>query len=132
MTSDIPDPELVRLFEEERRDAEATAPDFGALLARPGRRPARLPAIRLVALAATLAALATAALLLRTSLRSSQSAASADLPPAGRELAYWKAPTDVLLATPGSDLWRRVPLLVPRAPVFDLGAPFEATKGVER
>jgi hypothetical protein len=132
MRPEVPDSELVRLFEQERRDTEAGAPDLGALLARPRRRAVRLPAVRLVALAATLAAVVSAATLLRISLRSSRAAGSADLPPAARELANWKAPTDVLLATPGSDLWRRVPLLAPRVPALDLGAPLEATKGVER
>jgi len=132
MTPDIPDPELVRLFEEERREAEGAAPDLGALLARPTRRPERLPAIRVVALAAALAAVATGALLLRTSPRPGGAGTSADLPPAGRELANWKPPTDVLLATAGSDLWRRIPVLAPRVPAVDLGVPLEATKGVER
>jgi hypothetical protein len=130
MTSEIPDPDLTRLFESERLDAEASAPDLDELLARPRRRP-RPGAIRLVALSAALVALAAAALLVRTASRPGRARESADASPASVQLADWKAPTDILLATPGSDLWTRVPTLAPRVPAPRTGVFLEVTKGVE-
>jgi hypothetical protein len=132
MRREVPDSELARLFHEERRDAEAAAPEPGALLARPRRRrPAGARLVRRAALAAARAVIA-AALLLRTRSFRGHAPQAAGLPPAARQLAAWRAPTDVLLRTPGSDLWTRVPVLAPRSSVPEPGIFLEATKGVER
>jgi hypothetical protein len=135
MTTDPRDDEIARRFEERRLADEAAATDLEALLARPPRRHAvQAWAIRRLAfVAAALAAAASAVFVLRN-VRPWHGGApeSSDLPPAAMELAAWKAPTDTLLQTPGTDLWTSVPDLAPDASVLETGIPLASTKGVER
>ena len=129
MRTDVPDPELSRLFREERLDTEAAAPVLGALLARASRRRAGASTIRRLMWAAALAAAAVAVTLC---LRISSPPSRTEPPRGAIQLAEWKAPTDVLLATPGFDLWTRVPVLAPHVRAPETGVSLEATKGVER
>ena len=133
MTTDPRDDEIARRFEERRLADEAGAPDLGALLARHGRRrPAGARATRRIAIgAATLAAAAAAVVIVVRSTSPGTAPESSDLPPITMALASWKAPTDTLLQTPGSDLWTSVPDLA-TAPALENGIPLETTKGVER
>ena len=115
MSPKDPDRELTRLFEEQRRADEASAPDFRELLARP--RPLRASLARGIprpALAAAAAAVVAAALFLRRPPR--PPAPEPGLPAAAAALASWKAPTDVLLETPGAELLGRLPVLLSPAP----------------
>lgn len=109
MTSKEEDREISRLFEEQRQADEASAPAFRELLARPhARRTA--PAWRIlrpaVAVASVLVVVAAALFLNRPRARESEFLA------AGSALAAWKAPTDSLLQTPGSELTSQLPVLV--------------------
>lgn len=112
------DSELTRLFEEQRRADEASAPDFRELMARAraaakGRdfAPAREGrwGRRVVLTAAALIALATGLSLLRPAREPRR-------PSNAATLADWKAPTDVLLQTPGAELLARLPVLLPSVP----------------
>jgi len=127
------DLDLARRFREKRVAEESAAPDLGELLARP--RPVRKgPSMaRRLALAAALAVVAAGAWVLlrqRPSFRGAPTAG--DLPPAALRVAEWKSPTASLLRTPGADLWRRVPALVPRVPAFASATLLETTKGAAR
>lgn len=111
------DSELTRLFEQQQRADEASAPDFRELMARAraaakGRdlAPAREGRwARRVVLTAALFALATGLSLLRPARESRR-------PSNAVTLADWKAPTDVLLQTPGAELLARLPVLLPSVP----------------
>jgi len=125
MNNQAEDSELERLFREERRSAEAAAPHADILLSRlKRRRPAGRPSVGRAALVlAPVLILAVGALFLR-----SRAHRADELPAAAARLASWKAPTDALLWT--SDLWKRIPVLAPRAPAPGLS--LEPAKGVER
>ena len=112
------DSELTRLFEEQRRADEASAPDFRELMARAraaakGRdfAPVRQGrwARRAVFTAAASVALAIGLSLLRP-------APEPRIPSNAPTLADWKAPTDVLLQTPGAELLGRLPVLLSSVP----------------
>ena len=132
MSSEDPDREIARLFVEQRRADEASAPALRELLARPNS--SRTPwkrGIGRIALAAAAAAAATAGVLLLRPVHLRDGGPGAELPPAASQLASWKAPTDALLRTPGSELWTRIPILVSRSsPLADPAHPVETTKGV--
>jgi hypothetical protein len=110
--------ELTRLFEEQRRADEASAPDFRELMARArsaskGRdfAPAREGrwAGRAAVAAAASVALAAGLYLLRPTREPRW-------PSNPATLADWKAPTDVLLQTPGAELLARLPVLLSPVP----------------
>ena len=110
--------ELTRLLEEQRRADEASAPGFRELMARArsatkGRdfAPARQGrwARRAVFTAAASVALAAGLYLLRPTREPRW-------PSNPATLADWKAPTDVLLQTPGAELLARLPVLLPSVP----------------
>jgi hypothetical protein len=104
--------EIARLLEDARRADESSAPPFREVLAR--RRSGEAPRRRLLwrpALLAVTVVLIVAALQLRRATR--PTAQDAALPATARAIASWKAPTDVLLQTPGSELLSRSPVLVP-------------------
>ena len=132
MSSEDLDREIARLFDEQRRADEASAPALRELLARPNSR--RTPwkrGIGRIVLAAAAAAAATAGVLLLRPARPRDGGPEAALPPAASQLASWTAPTDTLLRTPGSELWTRIPILVSRSsPLADPAHPVETTKGV--
>ena len=130
MSSEDPDREIARLFDEERRADEASAPALRELLARPSPRTPWKRGIGRIALAAAAAAAATAGVLLLRPVHSRDGGPGAELPPAASQLASWKAPTDALLRTPGSELWTRVPILISRASPVDPAHPAQTTKGV--
>ncbi len=133
MTRDDSDLDLEERFAERRRADELAAPDLDRLLARPRPSPSPAPGRRLALAAAALVFAAAAAALFfrsRTPVRGARDAAA--LPPAAAELAAWKSPTSSLLSTPGAELWRRVPALVPRVPVFASVPLPQATKGADR
>jgi hypothetical protein len=135
MKSESPDAIIARLFEEERRADEAAAPDLARLLARSRRRSEDARAVRRSAfLAAALAATVAAALLVLRPARprgpTPEGADIAGLAPAAVQLANWKAPTDAFLRTSGSDLWSRVPVLLPRESALETRTVTEPTKGV--
>ena len=110
------DRELTRLFTEQRRADEASAPGFHELMAR-ARAAAKSRAFapeaqegrwawRAAVAAAASVALATGLYLLRPP-------PEPRLPSSAPTLAAWKAPTDVLLKTPGAELLGRLPVLLP-------------------
>jgi hypothetical protein len=131
MRPDDSDREIARLFDEQRRADEASAPTLHELLARSRRlqAPRRRAAIRIALAAATVAAAIASVLLLRPA-RPRTGGQETALAPAASQLASWKAPTDSLLQTPGSELWTRVPILISRASPVDTSHPVETTKGV--
>lgn len=108
MTSRDGDREIARLLEEQRLADEASAPAFRDLLVRPRDakavcarrtlRPALAGAVVLLIIAA--------ALLLRPRAHEPELLGTASA------LAAWRAPTDVLLQTPGAELTSRLPVLV--------------------
>lgn len=113
MTPGDEDREIARFFGTQRQADEAAAPPFRRLLSRPrsektatGRRIVR------PALAAASLLLAAAALLV-----SRPGPRETDLLAAGSALAAWRAPTDVFLQTPGSELTSQVPVLL--SPAFE-------------
>jgi hypothetical protein len=119
------DKELIRLFAEQRLADEASAPGFRELLdrARAGTKgPVFAPegkwAWRAAVAAAASLALATGLYLLRPPPEPPS-------PSIATTLAAWKAPTDVLLQTPGVELLGRLPVLLP-VPLVPGG---EADKG---
>jgi len=131
MSSEDPDRRIARLFEDERRGDEASAPALRELLARPNSRGTRWKrGIGRIAFATAMAAAATAGVLLLRPARHDDGSAGTELPEAASQLANWKAPTDALLRTPGSELWTRVPILVSRAAPMDPSHPVQTTKGV--
>ena len=127
MSREDPDREIARLFAEQRRADEASAPALRELIARPRRRKASWSIARIALIGATAAAATAAVLLLRPAHDVGQDAA---LPPAASQLANWKAPTDSLLQTPGSELWTRVPILVSPVTHVEPAHPAQTTKGV--
>jgi hypothetical protein len=132
MSSEDPDREIARLFDEQRRADEASAPALRELLARPNSRQTSWKrGIGRIALATAAAAAATAGVLLLRPAHHRDGGRVTELPPAASQLASWKAPTDALLRTPGSELWNRVPILVSRSsPLVDPAHPAQTTKGV--
>lgn len=107
------DRELRRLFDEARREDEASAPAFREVLHR-SSPPRRSSALRPAA-ALTAAALAAAAgfgiLLLRPPSRG-------PLPPVAVSVAEWRSPTGALLQTPTDPLLESVPDLSPSVPNY--------------
>jgi hypothetical protein len=110
--------ELTRLFEEQRRADEASAPRFRELMARArgatkgrGFAPAREGrwVWRAVVAAAASVAFAAGLYLLRPP-------PEPRMPSNAPTLADWKAPTDVLLQTPGAELLGRLPDFLPSVP----------------
>ena len=111
-----PDRDLALLFEEQRRKDASLAPAFSELLARPRRRRRGLPGARMtwrpaltIATVLMVVVVAAAALLLRHPDERERPAPDSDLLATASALADWKAPSDSLLETPGTDLLRRVP-----------------------
>jgi len=99
------DRELARLFEDLRRQDEASAPSFRETLERPRARPLpsrKFGATAFAASVALLALSATAVLLSRRSL-------PAPRPPTYVALGHWKSPTGFLLRAPGAELLGSVP-----------------------
>jgi hypothetical protein len=124
------DREIARLFEEKRRSDESSAPPVRELLARPrGPRAQSARAAWSVALAAAAAIVVMASVVL---LRARPPRTpETQLPAAAAQIAAWRAPTDALLQTPGSELLTQLPVLVSHASEA-AGAVLEPTKGVER
>ncbi len=113
------DGELTRLFAEQRRADEASAPGFHELVARArartkGRDIAGQTPEGRWAWRAALAAAASFALAVGISILRPPPAPS--LPPDAVTIASWKAPSDVLLQTPGAELLGQVPVLLPVPP----------------
>jgi len=108
------DEDLRRAFQELRSVDERRARGFQSLLRRsPGMRAPR--GLRLgaapIALGAIAAVLVAGFVLLN--LRHGTPHSHVQSPP---DLLTWKAPTDFLLETPGSELLRSVPQLIPTEP----------------
>ena len=126
------DGELGRLFEAQCRADESSAPDVRELLARLKDHRARSRRIRsgrsILLAAAAMIVVAMSVILLRSNPRQAH---QTPLPAVATQIAEWKAPTDVLLQTPGSDLLRQLPVLEFRASEA-ASAVFEPTKGVEK
>jgi hypothetical protein len=127
-----PDRDLARLFEEQRREDASLAPAFSELLARPRRRresaAARMtwrPAlVRTVGTVLMVVLVAAAALLLRRPDERERPTPDSELLATASALADWKAPSDSLLETPGTDLLRQVPVFAsPESPATTLAAP---------
>jgi hypothetical protein len=124
------DREIARLFEEKRRSDESSAPPVRELLARPrGPRARRARAAWSVALAAA-AVIVVAASVVLLRARPPRTPET-QLPAVAAQIAAWRAPTDVLLQTPGSDLLSQLPVLESQASGA-ASAVLEPTKGVER
>lgn len=92
---------------EQRRLDEGLAPDFRVLLARPRARASRAPVRTVLVLAALLLAVGVA---LRSRSRPPAPAPNNPASMAAGSLATWRAPTDFLLETPGSQLWTSPPV----------------------
>jgi hypothetical protein len=108
--------ELTRLFEQQRRADEASAPDFHELMAR-ARGAAKVRDFARDGRWAWRAAVAAAAsIALAAGLSLLRPAPESRLPSNAATLADWKAPTDVLLQTPGAELLARLPVLLPSVP----------------
>ena len=125
------DREMARLFAEQRGADEASAPALRELVARP-RRPGTSwkRSITRIALIGAAAAAVTAAVILLQPARPRDGGPDAAVPPAATQLASWKAPTDSLLRTSGSELWTRVPILVSPVTHSEPAHPAQTTKGV--
>lgn len=122
--------ELTRLFEEQRHADEASAPGFHELMARAraatkGR--AFAPEAREGRWAWQAAVAAAASFALATGLYLLRPPPEPRLPSNAPTLAAWKAPTDVLLQTPGAELLGRLPVLLPLPLPFVPGG--DADKG---
>ena len=122
--------DLGRLFEEKRRADESSAPSLRELIARP--RDHRAPRARALwraglAMAAAIVLLASVVLLRARMSRAPET----QLTPVAAQIAAWRAPSDVLLQTPGSDLLSQLPVLESHASETATVV-FEPTKGVER
>jgi hypothetical protein len=98
---------VARTLSEQRRLDEALAPDFRALLARPRARASRAPVRPVLVLAALLLAVGVA---LRSRSRPPVPAPDKPASMAADSLTTWRAPTDFLLETPGSQLWTSPPV----------------------
>jgi hypothetical protein len=117
------DNELTRLFTEQRRADEASAPDFRELLvrARAGTRGRAFTPGREGRWAWRAAIAATASLALATGLYLFRPPPEPRLLSNVPTLAAWKAPTDALLQTPGAELLGQLPVLLPSIPGDDAG-----------
>ena len=103
--------EIARLFQSQREADEALAPPFEEIVHRPARRARSVRSLRLIAATASVLVVAALVLLLhpaRPFVPATESDAAA--------LAAWKAPSDALLKTPGSDLLNRTPILASPVP----------------
>jgi hypothetical protein len=130
MSFDGQDREIAQLFEEQRRADEASAPAFRDLLAR--RRAPKAPLMGWIwgpAVAAAAVLVVVAVLLLDRP--HPRPVPASPLPAVAVMLAAWKAPTDVLLRTPGAELLSGVPTLVSRLPDDETRRP-PAMEGVEK
>ncbi len=135
MKTESPEARIARLFQQERFGDEASAPDLARLLENPRRlRQHETRAIRRIAFTAAAAAAVAATLLVlrpvRPRARPFETAEAAARAPAAIPLANWKSPTDAFLRTPGTELWSRIPELVPRQGESEVPLSFEPTKGV--
>jgi hypothetical protein len=123
------DRELMRRLAELRRADEASAPSFRQILERPlARREAaslRL-ALRLAVPSAVLAVILIVALVVR------RAPVGTAVPSGIAALSEWKAPTDFLLRTPGSELFESLPQFspVPVPVLVENARPGQRTKGV--
>ena len=106
MREDDPDRELARLFREVRRADEASAPGFRQILARGHTRRGSARRPRLLAAAAV----ALIAIVL-IGVRLSRRPPVAEGPERAIALGDWRAATDVLLRTPGAELFESAPVL---------------------
>ena len=103
------DREIARLFQAQQEADEALAPPFREIVGRPVRRARSVRSFRLAAAAAGALVVAALALLPHR--------APPPLPESDAvALASWKAPSDVLLQTPGSDLLSQMPALASPVP----------------
>jgi hypothetical protein len=102
------DRELSRLFDELRRSDEASAPAFRSVLSRPRTRPRR-PWLSLLRVATAVVLLGLIGVVVRLARRPTP---ETRLEATARTLTRWKAPTDSLLRTPGSELLTSIPRLV--------------------
>lgn len=126
------DPKLTRLFEEARREDEARAPQYSALMARPRRiesETAPSAARRLAPILATLALLGLALAVFRP--KDPVSPPPPETAPAVEAFLSqprWDAPTDFLLEPPSGELWSSTPSIGTTVPEIDAGSP-EPKKG---
>jgi hypothetical protein len=116
---------VAKALSEQRRLDEGFAPDFRALLARPRARSSRAPARPVLILAALLLAIG---IVLRVRSRPPVSAPHKPASVAADSLTTWRAPTDFLLETPGSQLWTSPPVFGSAAAKEALSQP-EGEKG---
>ena len=108
--------ELTRLFTEQRLADEASAPGFHELIDRAraaAKGRAFAPEAREGRWAWRAAVAAAASFALATGLYLLLPQQEPRLPSNAPTLAAWKAPSDVLLQTPGAELLGRLPVLLP-------------------
>jgi hypothetical protein len=122
------DRELARLLTEQRLADEASAPGFQELMARARARTggrALAPQAREGRWAWRAAVAAAASLALALGLSLLRPPPGPRPPSQASTLAAWKAPSDILLQTPGAELMGGLPVLLPSVPAFDAdeGAP---------
>ena len=126
--------ELTRLFSEWRLADEASAPGFRQFIerARAGRKDSDpTPGVREGRWAWRAAVAAAASLALAIGLYLLRASPEPRLPSNAPTLAEWKAPSDVLLQTPGKELLGLVPVLFPRS-LDSGGDPDRATPGTRQ
>ena len=116
--------EIARLFEAQREADEALAPPFADIVHRPSHRARSVRSFRPIAAAAGVLVVAALVLLLHsaTTPRPPVPATESD----AVALGTWKAPSDVLLQTPGSDLLNRTPSLASPVPESTWNLPPES------
>jgi len=108
--------EIAQALDRLRKSDEASAPPFHATLERARRgRASRRPAFRPALAAAALLAVIAAFLFFDSKRPSAPRRPVPATSSAGSALASWESPTDFLLDTPASELWRGLPRL-PESP----------------
>lgn len=119
--------EIARLFEAQREADEALAPPFAEIVHRAPRRSRSVRSFRPIAAAAGVLVVAALVLLLHRARppRPPVSATESDTV----ALGTWKAPSDVLLQTPGSDLLNRTPILASPVPESTWNLPPQSKGG---
>lgn len=113
MRENDPNRELARLFREVRRADEASAPTFRQILARghTDRGSSRRPRLLAAAAVALIAIVMIGVLLLRRP-------PPTEAPERSIALGDWRAATDVLLRTPGDELFGSMPALPGSVPDY--------------
>lgn len=126
MTSKDPEREVARALEEMRKSHETSAPSFHAMLKNArARRPQRSAIVPILTVACLLVIVGGSLLLVPRHSPPSRRPDSA-MSSSEASLMAWRSPTDSLLDTPGSEIWRGLPRLaepLPSSPAANSPSP---------